>query len=281
MISQITSVLPNFVIPGAQKSGTTALRIYLAQHPEIYMASKEIHFFNREENYKKGIEWYEKFFDGWNGEKAIGEKTPEYMYNENVPERICKILPDVKLIFVLRNPVDRAYSHYWHNVRMGQEFLSFEEALQREEESIKNPEYKNIYSYKDKGKYILQIKRFARYFSKSQMLFVLAEDLKENREETLKKILEFLKVETDFSFKDLTEKHVGGAPRSMFLARLAGNKYIKNHRLLRDLIKKINTKKGAVPPMKGETRRKLQEYFEPYNKELEKFTGLDLSKWEK
>lgn len=269
-------MLPNFIIPGAMKSGTTALRIYLAQHPDIYMANKEIHFFDQ--NFEKGIEWYEKFFDGWDGEKAIGEKSPSYLYDEKTPERIYKLLPNVKLIFVLRNPVDRAYSHYWHNARVGKEMLSFEEAIEREEERIKNPAYKKLYSYKDMGKYVIQIKRYAKYFPKSRMFFVLAEDLKEEREETLRKILKFLEVDENFEFEDLKEKHIGGAPRSMFLAKLVGSKYIKKYPLIRDAIKKINSKK--IPPMKEETRKKLQEYFEPYNKELEKFIGLDLSKWE-
>ncbi|HEC77247.1 MAG TPA: hypothetical protein ENI33_08350 [Thermoplasmatales archaeon] len=274
-------MLPNFIIPGAMKSGTTALRIYLAQHPDVFMASKEIHFFDREENFEKGIEWYEKFFNDWNGERAIGEKTPEYLYDEKVPERIYNVLPNVKLIFVLRNPVDRAYSHYWHNVRNGQEMMSFEEALEKEEERIKNPKWKKIYSYKDRGKYILQIKRYAKFFSKSNMLFILAEDLKGDRENILRKILESFGVDPNFEFRDLKEKHVGGIPRSIFLARLAGNKYIKKYRILRDFIKRINTRKGKVPPMKEETREKLQEYFEEYNKELEKFTRLNLEKWRK
>jgi len=273
-------MLPNFIIGGAQKSGTTALRIYLTQHTEVYMVNKEIHFFDNDENYKKGIEWYEKFFDGWKGEKAVGEKTPEYLYDERVPERLYKVLPNVKLIFVFRNPVDRAYSHYWHNMRSGQETLSFEKALEKEEKRIKNPECKKIHSYKDKGIYILQIKRYAEFFPKSQMLFILAENLKENREETLRKVLEFLEVEPNFKFKDLEEKHIGGMPRSMFLAKLAGSKYIKNHKLVRDFIKKINTKKGKVPEMKPETRKYLHGYFEDYNRELEKFTGIDLNKWQ-
>ena len=270
-------MLPNFIIPRAMKSGTIALRIYLAQHPDIYMANKEIHFFNK--NFDKGISWYEQFFNEWKGEKAVGEKTPDYLYNEYAPKRIYETLPNVKLIFVLRNPIDRAYSHYWHNVRSGQETLSFEKALEKEEERIKNPELKERYSYKDRGKYIIQIKRYAKYFPKSQMLFILAEDLKEKREETLRKILKFLEVDENFEFKDLREKHVGGVPRSILLAKIAGSKYIKKYRLLRDFIKRINTKKGKTPPMKEETRKKLQKYFEEYNKELEKFTGLDISKW--
>lgn len=167
-------MLPNFIIPEAQKSGTTALRIYLAQHPEVYIVNKEIHFFNK--NFDKGIEWYEQFFKAWKGEKAIGEKTPDYLYDGHTPQRIYEVTPDVKLIFVLRNPIDKAYFHYWYNVRVGLEF-------------------------------------------------------------------------------------------------------VRKHRILRDAIKRINTKKGKIPPMREETRKKLQEYFEPYNEELEKFTGLKLEKW--
>lgn len=272
-------VLPNFIVPGAQKSGTTALRIYLAQHPDIYVASKEIHFFDDDRNFSNGREWYEKFFENWNGEKAIGEKTPEYLYDEKVPERIYKVLPNVKLIFVLRNPVDRAYSHYWHNIRSGLETLGFEKAIEKEEERIKDPKLKKIYSYKDRGKYVLQIKRYEKFFPKSNMLFLLAEDLKYDRENTLQKILKFLDVEYDFEFKDLKEKHVGGIPKSKFLARLAGNRHVRNHRILRDFIKKINTRKGKIPPMEQETKKYLAEYFERYNKELEKFAAIKLDKW--
>ena len=273
-------VLPNFIVPGAMKSGTTALRIYLSQHPEIYVVNKEIHFFDREENFKKGKKWYEKFFEDWSGEKAIGEKTPGYLYNEKVPERMYGILPDVKLIFLLRNPIDRAYSHYWHNVREGLEWLSFEEALNKEEERIKNPLGRQIYSYKDMGKYIIQIKRFLEFYPKDKMLFLLTEDLKENRIDTLKMVLDFLGVDSHFKFVDLNEKHVGGIPRSLFLTKLVRCEPIKRCGIVREAIKRLNTKRGKIPPMKPETRRKLGEYFEPFNKELEKFTGLDLRKWE-
>ena len=105
-------MLPNFLICGASKSGTTTLQEVLCTHPDIFMPKKkrangrEIHFFNNDKNFAKGIEWYEKQFEGWNGEKAIGEKTPSYLCTPCVPERIHRFLPDVKLIFILRHPVD-------------------------------------------------------------------------------------------------------------------------------------------------------------------------------
>ena len=273
-------MLPNFIIPGAQKSGTTALRIYLDQHPNVYMVNKEIRFFNSEENFNKGIKWYEEFFKNSNGKKAIGEKTPEYIYDTKVPERIHNVIPNVKLIFVLRNPVTRAYSHYWHSVRSGVENLKFSEALEKEEERSTKPENKNLFRYKDRGKYINQIRRYSKFFPKSNMFFVLSEDLYENTNEVLSSILEFLNVDKEYEFEDLNKKHVGGEPRNKFLSKLAKNENIKKIRLMRDLIIRINTKKGTKPDMDIETENYLHNYFKPYNNKLAEFTGKDLKKWE-
>lgn len=106
-------MLPNFLIVGAARAGTTSLYYYLKQHPDVFMSpKKEIDFFDVDKNFEKGLDWYERYFEGYTGQKAIGEASPLYMYLEKVPKRIAKVIPDVKLIFILRNPVDRAYSHY-------------------------------------------------------------------------------------------------------------------------------------------------------------------------
>jgi len=125
-------MLPNFLIVGAQKAGTSSMVIYLSEHPDVSVPLNEIHFFDIDERYKKGLKWYEKHFKKWNGQKAIGEKTPIYMYLEKVPARIAKDLPNIKLIFMLRNPTDRAWSNYWMRVRKGREFLSFREVLDKQ-----------------------------------------------------------------------------------------------------------------------------------------------------
>ena len=126
-----TERLPDFLCVGAQKSGTSLLYRLLNQHPEIYLAKgKEIHFFNRDENYNKGIEWYSEHFAGSEDYKRVGEVTPDYNYVPTVPGRIYKTLgKDIKLIFMLRNPVDRAYSNYWMSFRRGHERFSFEKAI--------------------------------------------------------------------------------------------------------------------------------------------------------
>lgn len=267
-------MLPTFIIAGAQKAGTTALRIYLSQHDEVFMADKEIHFFDRDENFSKGLEWYESFFDHDDSERVVGEKTPDYMYDERVAERIYEFLPDVKLIFVLRNPIDRAYSHYWHNVRRGVERNSFHDAVKKEIAGVTDT------SYLDRGKYVIQLRKFAKFFSKSDMLFLRTEDLKSNTVESLKMVLEFLNVNKDFEFSDLKKKHVGGVPRSVLIAKLCNIRPIKDIRFIKDGLLFLNTKKGEKPDMKRKTKKLLKHFFSDYNSHLSQFTDMDLSMWE-
>ena len=270
-------VLPNFIICGTQKRGTTALYHYLREHPEIYMSEKkEVHFFDL--NWNKGLNWYEKHFKVTSGAKAIGEASPFYMYLEEVPERIHEILPDAKLIFILRNPVDRAYSHYWHEVKLGFEYLTFEEAIKKEEERLSDGTIfsKQHYSYKDRGKYIEQIKRFMKYFSKDQILILLNDDLKKNPVNVMRKVFEFLEVDPNFTSPNWHVPHyVGKQPRIWRLQRLKAKIPIS---FVHGLIDRANLKPG-YPPVGPQIRMKLIEYFKPYNKELEKFLGRKLDNW--
>jgi len=273
-------MLPTFIICGTMRGGTTSLYNYLMTHPEICMSrKKEVHYFDL--NYYKGVKWYEKHFEECkNGKvKAIGEASPSYMYFEEVPKRIHEFLPNVKLIFILRNPVNRVYSHYWHEVRHTQENLSFEEAIEKEEERLSQGDIfsKIHYSYKDRGKYIIQIKRFKKYFSNDQMLFLMTEDLEQSPEKVMKKIFEFLKVNTNFTDPSWNIKHnEGKIPRIRKLNKLKVKIPIQ---LIRGFIHYINLK--DYPPMKQQTREYLINYFKPYNKELEKFLGRKLDKWNK
>jgi len=287
-------VLPNFIIIGAQKSGTTSLKFYLNQHPDIYMPKSRINFFDKPKNYSKGIKWYEKNFDCCNSENCIGEKTTEYLhpFSKIVSERIFNTLPNVKLIALLRNPVERAYSHYWHNRINGLEPLSFEKALKLEEERIKlDYEIYNrkmaLYSYKYRGKYIEHIKRFAHFFKKEKMLFLLTDNLKNHREETLIKVFRFLGVKENIHINDLSERLIGGYPRSYSLAELQNNKLVEKFTFklksreinpIRNFIKKINYKKEK-PLMKESTRNYLYEYFRHYNEDLADFLRIDLGNW--
>ena len=146
-------MLPTFIIPGAAKSGSTSLYHNLCQHPDILMSSnKEPNFFLL--HWGKDITFYQQFFSHYSGEKAIGEATVGYMPDTRVPARIYSVLPNVKLIFTLRNPVSRAVSHYVWRVNKGQEHRSFDEVLQ-----CGFSEYPILYSL-----YYTHISRFLEYF---------------------------------------------------------------------------------------------------------------------
>ena len=192
--------LPNFLIIGAQKAGTSWLGSMLAQHPEIFIAKKEIHFFDRLQNFNKGISWYEEKFEKANKEKAIGEKTPEYLWINkncsNVHKDIYKYLPEAKLIIVLRNPVERAISHVNHLVRYGRVPFTI---------NINNFIWKDFII--EKGKYCQQIKTYYEIFSREQILIIFnEEELLKKPQITLKKACEFLGVNSSFSFSNATKK---------------------------------------------------------------------------
>ncbi len=268
-------MLPDFIIAGTQKAGTTALQHYLTQHPDIFMAREECHYYDK--FHHMGLSWYEEQFRKGNG-KIVGEKTPGYMYHEDIPGRMYEDMPDVKLIFMLRNPVDRAYSEYWMVRLMGDEPYPFDKAVQQPHRE-----------YLSRGLYAQQISRFLECFSQDQMLFIISEDFRENGREWLDKIVEFLGATGHCGFEDLEEKHVGGHPRSEILLKLTNVPNFLKKRAAHPAAKLllayavrffrgINKTKG-YPPMNPETRRQLEEYFRRPNEKLERIVGVDLSKW--
>jgi hypothetical protein len=218
--------LPDFIIIGAQKSGTTSLYSYLSQHPHLIPSyRKEVHFFDggcnyNVDNFKKGRAWYQSQFPPKqnisNNQKAF-EASPLYIFNPLAPKRISELLPEVKLIAVLRNPVDRAISHYFHAKRAGYEPLPIMEALQAEEERLKpiieKQDYKNNifihYSYKKRGLYYEQLKRYLNYFPMSNILVINSENLFTELDSTLRRILKFVDIDTEYTINDLKPRNVG------------------------------------------------------------------------
>ncbi len=288
--------LPTFLICGAEKAGTTALFNFMKGHPEISLSTeKELHYFSS--NYEKGLEWYEGKFRVKKGAKAIGEASPSYMYDERVPERIKSTLPDVKLIFILRHPVDRAYSHYWHRVnRSGSENLSFEEAIKRaieaEKKGVKEGEDAERISYLTRGKYAEHLERFKKVFPEERMLVLIHRDLKNKPEEVMRRVFEFIGVDPDFRGENWGEKHnVGITPKSQIADRMVkkiifGNKagikfkfFMENHMpSVWKMFGKMLYREG-YPPMKAKIRRVLLDYYEPHNRRLEKMIGRELKWW--
>lgn len=251
-------VLPDFIIIGASRSGTTSLYEYLNQHPSIIRGvGKEIHYFDK--NFDRGIKWYKSFFptkrkkskleDKQNGKCLTGESTPRYLYHHHAPKRVLQLLPNVKLIVVLRNPIDRAYSRYEQQAAVGLEELSFEDAIEQEENRItddmkKMEKDENFYSvyfyrkaYKTMGIYVNQLRRWFEYFPREQFLILKSEDLRSNPAQVYNQTIEFL-----------------GLPK---------------HEL--DSFKAYRMRK--YPTLSEKTRDKLSNFFRQYNEQLYQLLG--------
>ncbi|MEA3445693.1 MAG: sulfotransferase domain-containing protein, partial [Bacteroidota bacterium] len=194
--------LPDFIIIGAQKCGTTSLFAYLKQHSEIDLPEeKEIHYFDNK--YDKGIEWYKSQFPDNSG-KISGEATPYYLFHPHVKERIFKHCPNTKLIVMLRNSTDRAYSHFvMEKNRNNEPLLTFEDAivaepirLEKEQNKINNdPKYcskiHQRFSYLSRGKYYSQITEWLKYFPLERFLFIKSERFFMNPEKELHRVFYF------------------------------------------------------------------------------------------
>ena len=205
--------LPDFVILGAMKSGTTTLYDTLAQHPQVLPSiAKEVHFFDLD--YGNGLDWYRAHFpvDAYarlralaTGKKVItGEATPYYLFHPHAPARLLLAVPHARLIALLRDPVDRAYSHYRHNLVTKEETLSFEEALAAEEGRLRGEldrmraeeSYESVHhrahSYVARGIYVDQLQVYGTLFPREQILVLKAEDYFDNPGAVYSRVLEFL-----------------------------------------------------------------------------------------
>lgn len=285
---------PNFLVIGAEKSGTTWLYNKLRQHPEIYLPlTKECHFFNKfnsnldvRDNYNKlGWEWYGRFFNEIPEKvKAVGEITPMYICDPVAPQRIAGDLPEVKLIYLLRNPIRRAYSHYWMAYRKGDIDKSFEEIV-----AEKDPRFI------ERGRYTRQLKNFYRLFPKENLKGYVFESFFQNPEEGLKDIFKFLGVELrNFPFKNNSQKvHASPKPRSKILNKViskAAKKLRKNSFTFGLLdwfkstgiapkIKDWNNYPESYPPLSKSLFYELLEYYEEDIEILEKKEKFKLDIW--
>ena len=209
----------NFLVVGAQKSGTTTLYAHLCNHPEISMAkNKEIHFFNNDKLFEQTessplyqmffdlevnselrenkYQYYHSFFEDNAIERIRGEVTPAYMYNKYAPRRIWEYNPKMKLVVILRNPIDRAYSHWNMEKNRGRENLPFREALEAEAERCREalPSQNYRYSYLDRGYYVTQLREIYRFFKQEQILVLKYDDLSMNLDIVLNTLFQFLGV---------------------------------------------------------------------------------------
>jgi hypothetical protein len=279
---------------GAQKAGTTSLHDILYQHPEVFLPiNKEAHFFDEDEKYALGFKWYyENFFSDRKNEKICGSCTPEYMYFDKVPKRIFESCGrEVKLIFLLRNPVDRAYSHYLMSKRRCLEELSFEAALKEENSRIKTGYLnKSNFSYGTRGFYFSQIKRYLEYFPKKNMMFIRFEDdFVNNRAKTVEEILQFLdlkQIDLDVNIKsnEARSSRIKAIQRFIYKPNVIKSffSFFVNQQM-KSKIRLMIYDKVMRPEKKSNINIELKNslirsYLEDIT-ELEKLIGKSLSSW--
>lgn len=260
------------------KAGTTTLMEYLVQHEEVSIPDYEVHFFNNDTNFNKGIEWYSQHFDRSGDVKVVGEKTPTYSYDPKVPERIYNLNPDIKLIWLFRDPVKRTYSNYIHCLMKGVEKLSFEEAIEYEEDRIK----KNIFKgYCKRSIYIEQVRRYLKYFPLEQMYFIIFEEFINNPQRELNGLYEFLGVSNEGYFEEKEKNLRANKSYKPYFINLQyysreffGEGMI--HKLVRGFNRLISS---PPPPIEKQTESYLLNYFNDFNKNLAELTGVDVSIW--
>ena len=293
--------LPNFLCIGAPKSGTTSLFEILKQHPEIGLSSfKEPHFFDNNVNWEKGLDWYKKnYFSGLESCKSIGEFTPSYLSNSVCVSRINKTLgSNVKFIVLLRNPIDRAYSHYLHTKRDEYETLSFLESLEKEEKRlddyIKNKDDISFarYCYKYSGMYALHLKNYLKEFEKKQFCVILFDDFVNQREETIKKILIFLDVNLNVDLNIDIRINPASKARSTQLKKFMAQKSffrtllkfmvpsLEFRQRIRNKIHEKNNKEASKTSLTQMERYFCyHNYFKKDINELEKMLNINLNAW--
>jgi hypothetical protein len=287
---------PNFLCVGTQKSGTTFLYHILKQHPQVFLPiKKELHFFDDQSNYKKGMQFYLKQnFSTVKNEAAIGEISPGYMYFDYVPKRIYEELGNkIKFIFILRDPVKRAYSHYLMSCAKGFENQDFENALNLENDRIKKSHMKNKkFSYFHRGLYAAQIKEYVKFFPIENMKFIKFEDFISNKEDVLKEVCEFLEVDPHYAFDFNIEINQAYKAKNKIIARVVShiNKTISKNNILtsmmtgkiREFVKKAYRNRimqKVEKSISSETEKELRIKYHDDVLETMKLTKLDLSDW--
>jgi hypothetical protein len=295
--------VPNFLVIGARKAGTTSLYHYLDQHPEVFMSPvKEPNFFAIEGE-KAGYRgpdadtrinrWsvadpkeYQALFSGADGARAVGEASPAYLCNPDAPKRIKRHVPEAKLIAVLRDPAERAYSAYMHQVRDGRETLPFAEALDAEERRTA-ANWAPAWRYKAEGFYLVGLSRYYELFGRERVRVYLYEDLGADPRGVMRDAYRFLGVDASFE-PDTSQRHnMSGVSNNGFLVSLVRKRHpvktaikpLVPATVRRRLVSGLQKRVLSRPPFPPEVRRELVEAYREDVLRLEDLIGRDLSAW--
>jgi hypothetical protein len=249
--------LPTFVIIGAQKSATRWLRLNLGHHPDVYTTPEEVAFFSAATRYRQGPEWYAPHFPGWKGEPIVGEATPGYMMWRHDPgkvsRRIKRFDPDMKLIAVLRNPIDRTYSAFVHHMRRGRippdtELLDYVRSVRPHDDPL---------GLIAGGWYFASLRPFRKRFG-DNLLVLLHDDVKSDPVEVYRTALRHIGAEPGFLPPDLQEVRFNNTPPAA---------------------SKLRAEDGGYKPLTERQRGELFGYFRDDMRKLQFMLKRDLEMW--
>jgi len=278
-------MLPNLLVVGAMKSGTTSLHHYLSLHPEIFMSEdKEPTFFTVEKNWNRGVSWYSSLFPA--DMPVRGESSPDYTKYpaiSGVPARIHSVVPDTRLIYLVRDPIERIVSHYIDAYSFGR----VHKPIDRELVNFEDHHFVNC------SRYYMQLEQYFEYFDSDRMLVITSEELLEEREATLRRIFEFLGVAASFTAPEFAEVHYTAqekrrSTRLGYVLVSTGERVRRSSlrpylspRLMAP-IRALNARTGRPirrPPLDPSLRRELVDFLRPDVERLRTFTNSPFSDW--
>jgi hypothetical protein len=272
--------LPNFLIVGASKCGTTSLYHYLGQHPDVFMSPiKEAKWFAYEGQDEPSYpirtrETYERLFDGVTAQRAIGEASPQYLRVVAAPERIAAALPGVRIVAMLRDPADRSYSSYLHSLRDGIERRGVEEAMQPGNR------------YVEQSLYHPQLWRYFERFDRDRIKVILYDELAADPAAVMRDLYAFLGVDESFAVDVSTRHNIGRVPRVLILNRMLVKSITAFRRVFPSLLKGSGIAGGIhrrivrpAAPLPPAIRRRLIDYFRDDVARTGELIGRDLSHW--
>lgn len=289
-------MLPNFMIVGAPKAGTTSLCHYLSAYPQVFMSNpKEVNFFSKEEIEGQGLFYkdfkaknlaeYEQLFAGVADEKAIGEGSVSYLFYPKTPQKIKNTLPNVKIIILLREPVSRGFSHYLMDYRLGLVNLPYD-AIVYQKNDHKN---KDLYfqQYVGLGLYYNQVKRYVDCFGHKQVKIYLQEDMRQDIRGVIGDLSAFLELEGSFA-TDVDKQHnVFSMPRGKLIRKLYASPFVRStvsklfSTATKEVIKSTFFERTNKPTLEKKLKDHLVDFYKNDVEQLERLIGRDLGSWYK
>lgn len=272
--------LPNFLIIGAQKCGTTSLHDILSKHPETNMSvKKEINFFIKDKKYNKGLGYYSKYFKNNKNAIAIGEASPGYICHPDVHKRIYESLGIIKIVIILRDPIKRAFSQYWDERRELTEHLSEEEIVEKHLENVYNPYRRGYFS---RGVYINDVIKYVDLFGKKNVHVIILEELIKNQKENLQDLYMFLGINKHQGFQTLPKPSNSAVIYKnrlymFFFNNPAFHKFLPKRGKGVLLFGKKEVYRYQLP--EKQILKKLKRFYKPYNEKLAGYLGKPLKHW--